>query len=116
MTVGDVVFSRIRQTADGSVYLAAGSTLAQPVYINVKHSASGKAPVTDRHLAQYSKTKLDSNGNPHTLVLNVTLGEPRNDVFTAADVELAFYCLLDIFATLSGMTAGNIADFRVGMA
>jgi hypothetical protein len=41
--------------------------------------------VTDNHLLQLARTKIDADGIPRTHIVNVTSKEPRSPIFTSVD-------------------------------
>lgn len=53
-----------------------------------KHSTGNVAGlgIVDRRLSQYSLVKLGADGKPKTLIVNVTISEPRDGTFTADEV------------------------------
>lgn len=90
-------FKLIGITADGAKRLASGSTLAQPLMLEIKHSVTGKGGAAiDRHLISASRTVNDSAGVPVRAVVNVTFALPRDTAVSATDCQNLFGNLVDL--------------------
>jgi hypothetical protein len=80
----DVTYRLFRSDAQGTSRIDIATTLTQPALMQIKHSTSKSGSVTiDRHLVQFARTLVDSNGVPVTLVVNFTLAVPRSTVITS---------------------------------
>lgn len=78
----------IRLNGDGQKvnYLYEGSTLSEPISLQIGHQMTTSPQGSDRHLVKISRTVIDSDNSPRTLVLNCTLSVPRVGI-TASDVK-----------------------------
>lgn len=80
-------YKLISQSNGESQRIDSSTTLAEPCFMNVKHTVTGKgAAAVDRHLVQFTLTKNDASGLPKTAVVNLTIAVPRTTI-TSADVK-----------------------------
>lgn len=95
----DVVYNMLFQGPAETRRIDVASTAAEPGYLVIKHSASGKnGDAIDRHLVQFSRTKLSSTGVPRVCTANFTLSIPRDTVITATIVEDLVANLVDLIS------------------
>lgn len=79
-------FVRLNGDSQKVNYLFEGSTLSEPVALQIGHQMTTSPQGNDRHLVKVSRTVVDSEGAPRTCVLNFTLSVPRVGI-TSADVK-----------------------------
>lgn len=114
----DVVYRLVGQDSQGTRRIDVATTLAAPAYLAIRHSQAGKGgDVVDRHLVQFIRTLVDSNGVPRTLTVNLTLAVPRNAVITSQIVKDQIMNLLDLMsdgALTTLATSANIDSILRG--
>lgn len=129
LNVGEKVFNFRRFLPTGSERIEAGSSLAAPDLLLVRHQADTDRKtgvVTDRHTITNSVTVIDSNGLPVTITVNLGIVETRSPAITAAIAQKAVAAVVgmvlgDDFA-MTGLTAANqegidkLSDIRQGMS
>lgn len=73
---------------DGQQYLDNATALTSPRGAVIKHAmaALNQQSASDRHYAQFTKTVYDSQGNPQTASVAVSVVAPRT-LLSAADME-----------------------------
>jgi len=105
----EATFALQGRDASGARRIDTASTLSQPQNLVIKHSKSGQGlNAIDRHLVQFSRTELDSNGVPRTAIVNFTMAVPQSTVFSSAEIlDLAGY-LVDLI-TDGGWTSSGFA-------
>jgi len=105
----EVTYALISQDATGSVRRDTATTNAEPGSLTIRHSRAGKGPnVIDRHLVQFARTEIDSNGVPRTAIVNFTMAVPQSTVFTNAEIIDLVSNLIDLIAD-GGFTSSGIA-------
>jgi hypothetical protein len=93
----DITYRLTSRQADGSKRIDIATTLSEPAFLVIKHNQTGKgADTIDRHLVQFTRTKLDTNGVPRTLTVNLTVAVPRSSVMTSTVVNDQISNLLDL--------------------
>lgn len=106
-------FKQVSLDQTGSVRIDDSTTNLSPRKMVVRHSNStpkGSSVVSDRHLLQFSTTKLDTDGKPHTAVINLTVSVPRSSAVAQADVDhlLAFVKnWIAVGANVTGLMLGE---------
>jgi len=96
----DVTYRLTSRDGSGSKRIDVATTLSEPAFLSIRHSASGKgSDIVDRHLVQFTRTKNDSNGTPRTLTLNLTVAVPRNSAITSTIINDQIMNLLDLMAS-----------------
>lgn len=99
----------LSQDATGTRRLNSASTSAEPSALVIKHSSSGSGVnAVDRHLVQFSITKLDANDIPRSGIVNFTLAVPRATVITSAMIIDLVSNLIDLIAD------GGFSDTGIG--
>lgn len=94
---------------DGARRIDAASTLVEPTFLEIKHSATGKgSAIVDRHLISASRQEADAGGNPFKATVNLTIALPRNTVFSNGEVADLVSYLVD-FITDGGFSGSGIA-------
>jgi hypothetical protein len=100
----DVTYRLTTRQADGSKRIDIATTLSEPAFLTIRHSQTGKGSDTvDRHLVQFTRTKMDVNGVPRTLTVNLTISVPRTSVITSTIVNDQVANLID-FLMSGGLT------------
>jgi len=95
----DVTYKKTRSDSSGSSYIDTSTTLTEPAQLVFKHSVNGKgSEAVDRHLVQFSRTKLNTAGVPRTLTCNFTIAVPRDVVITSTIVKDQIANLVDFLA------------------
>lgn len=95
----DVTYRLTSSDANGTKRIDIATTLAAPAFLAIRHSQAGKgADTVDRHLVQFTRTLVDSNGLPRTLTVNLTIAVPRNAVITSQIVKDQIMNLLDLMS------------------
>jgi hypothetical protein len=86
---GDAMtFQRLSTVAGGSEWIRSDSNLTEPIRMAIRHSVQGSGVNTvDRHLVQFSLTKLDSAGVPRTATVNLTVSFPRSAAISTTNVK-----------------------------
>lgn len=114
----DVVYRLVSQDTQGTRRIDVATTLAAPAYLAMKHSTAGKSgDMVDRHLVQFNRTLVDTNGVPRTLTVNLTLAVPRSSIITSQIVKDQVMNLLDLMsdgALTSLATSANIDSILRG--
>jgi hypothetical protein len=97
---GDAIsYVLLSRDGSGTKRLDSASTLSEPRHMVVKHSVQGSnAEAIDRHLVQFTHTKLTTAGSPKTAVVNLTVAVPRDTVITATIVNDLVANLVDLIA------------------
>jgi len=109
----DVAYVLLGRDETTSRRLNTASTASEPNVLAIKHSVAGKNSSTvDRHLVQFSWTKLDSAGNPKTAVVNFTMAIPRASVITTAMITSMVSNLVDLISD-GGFTESGLAGTTV---
>jgi selenocysteine lyase/cysteine desulfurase len=109
----DIEFKQISIDSSGSVRLDDLSTNVEPRKMVIRHSVStpkGSSVPVDRHLVQFTKTKVDEQGSPQTAIVNMTIAVPRSGAIDSDDVEnLLVFSLgfLSVGDNLSGLLLGE---------
>jgi hypothetical protein len=107
----DVTYRITGRDASGSKRIDIATTLSEPAFLAMRHSSNGKgADTVDRHLVQFTRTKLDANGIPRTLTVNFTLSVPRNAVITSTVIADQVMNLLDLLASGGLTTLASTAN------
>lgn len=90
----------LRLAADSSkvTYALSSATLNAPVILTIGHQMTSAMDGSDRHMVKISRTVLDSDNKPRTLVLNCTLAVPRLGI-ARTDVNNAIAELKEFFGT-----------------
>lgn len=107
-------FKQVSMDATGSVRIDDSTTNLSPRKMVLRHSTStpkGSSVVSDRHLLQFSTTKLDADAKPHTAVINLTASVPRNGAITQTDVDHLFAFLKNWIATGSNVTGMLLGEY-----
>jgi hypothetical protein len=103
----DVTYVLISQDANGTRRLNSASTLAEPADMIVRHSVQGSGQnAVDRHLIQFTWTKLDTAGVPRKATINFTVAVPRSTVITSTMVNDMIANLVDFIADGGFTTSG----------
>lgn len=92
-------FLRLNGDSSKVNYMLDTSSLSAPVSLVIGHQMATSKSGSDRHLVKVSHTALDVNGNPFTLVLNVTLSVPRNTTVTRTMINDAIAQMKEFFGT-----------------
>lgn len=109
----EATFVLLSRDATGTRRLDNSSTPAEPRACVIKHTTSGVGQAAvDRHLVQFSITKLDAETIPRTGIVNLTLTVPRATVITSAMIYDLVSNVVDLISdggfTESGL-AGTVA-------
>jgi hypothetical protein len=88
-------FKQISSEPTGTVRMDDSTTNVAPRQMVIRHTKStpkGSTVVTDRHLLQFSTTKVDTENEAQTAIVNLTISIPRSPAVVQADVDhlLAF--------------------------
>lgn len=95
----DTVYVKLSQDSTGTRRLNSASTSAEPSALVIKHTSSGAGVnAVDRHLVQFSQTKLDANDIPRSAIVNFTMAVPRATVITSAMVIDLVSNLIDLIS------------------
>lgn len=95
----DVVYALTGQDLTSSKRFDTGSTVSEPGLMTIKHSVQGVgSAATDRHLVQFTRTKLTTAGVPKTAIVNLTIAIPRDSVITSTIVDDLVANLVDFIA------------------
>jgi len=106
-TGDDTVY--VKQTSDttGTRRFNTATTNAEPGSLVIKHTSSGAGVnAVDRHLVQFSLTKLDANDIPRNAIVNFTMAVPRATAITSAEVIDLVSNLIDLISDGSFSAAG----------
>jgi hypothetical protein len=94
-----IVYNQLFADSGGSKRYDVASTLIEPRNLVVKHSIQGSgADAIDRHLVQFTHTKVTTSGAPKTATVNLTLSIPRDSVITATIVHDLVANLVDLIS------------------
>lgn len=114
----DVTYRLVSSDNTGTKRIDIATTLAAPAHLAIRHSVAGKgADIVDRHLVQFTRTIVDTNGSPRTLTVNLTLAVPRSSVITSQIVKDQIMNLLDLMsdgALTTLATSANIDSLLRG--
>nr|UUW21115.1 MAG: hypothetical protein [Sanya steitz-like virus 1]UUW21118.1 MAG: hypothetical protein [Sanya steitz-like virus 1]UUW21121.1 MAG: hypothetical protein [Sanya steitz-like virus 1] len=103
-------FKQIALEDKGSVRMDVSTTNLSPRQMVIRHSTTSKGvDLVDRHLVQFSTVKIDTAGIARTLIVNLTLGVPRNSAIVRTDID----DLIAFIRNWSGVTA-NIDGLLIG--
>lgn len=103
-------FKQIALEDKGSVRMDVSTTNLSPRQMVIRHSTTSKGvDLVDRHLVQFSTVKIDSAGVARTLIVNLTLGVPRNSAIVRTDID----DLIAFIRNWSGVSA-NIDGLLIG--
>nr|UUW21123.1 MAG: hypothetical protein [Sanya steitz-like virus 1] len=103
-------FKQIALEDKGSVRMDVSTTNLSPRQMVIRHSTTSKGvDLVDRHLVQFSTVKIDTSGIARTLIVNLTLGVPRNSAIVRTDID----DLIAFIRNWSGVTA-NIDGLLIG--
>jgi len=102
----------ISQDSGGSIRRHSIDSLAEPGFLNIKHSVSGAgADAVDRHLVQFTRTLLSTSGKARTGIVNLTINFPRDAVVTQQIMIDLVANLVDLVSdggfTVTGMAGTN---------
>lgn len=100
-------FLRLAADSGKVTYALATASLNAPVILTIGHQMTSSREGSDRHLVKISRTVLDSDNKPFTLVLNCTLSVPRlgiarTDVNNAIAEMKEFFSEANVDALLRG--------------
>lgn len=102
-------FVLISQNGQDSERIDSASTATQPRKLAIRHTVQGKGvAAVDRHLVQFSDTKLDAAGNPVTAVVNLTIAVPRSSTITATNIKDLWYFVKNF------VTDANLDSLKLG--
>lgn len=92
------------------------SNLSLPVTCVISHNTSGKGDsIVDRHLVQFAKTELDTNGAPVTSVVNMTIAAPRALTSSlATSQELVGYAVNFLLGVNAARSFVNLPAITIG--
>jgi hypothetical protein len=108
-TGDEVVYNLISQDGTGTRRFDISSTVSEPRGLAIKHTVQGTgADAIDRHLVQFTDTKLSTSGKPRSAIVNVTIAMPRDSVITAAMVHDLVANAVDLLAD-GGFTGSGLA-------
>lgn len=113
-TGSDVDFVTIGQGAQSRERLNDDTTLSDPEKLIIKHQQTGSEKtgnLVDRHLISLSRVERDSDGNPHTCVVNLTIAVPRNGLFSTVEVERQLSILENFL-----LGSGNVGKILMNQA
>lgn len=90
----------LRCTADSSkvTYMLGTSSLSLPVNLVIGHQLTSAQDGSDRHMVKLTRTVLDSDSRPRTLVVNCTLSVPRLGI-SRVNVDDTIAELKEFFST-----------------
>lgn len=91
-------FLRIAATSDKVTYALSSATLNQPVVLTIGHQMTSASDGSDRHMVKLTRTVLDSDNRPRTLVVNCTVSVPRVGI-ARTDVNNALAELKEFLGT-----------------
>lgn len=109
----DVTYRLVSTDNQGTRRIDIATNLSAPAHLAIRHSTTGKgADIVDRHLVQFTRTIVDSNGSPRTLTVNLTMAVPRSAVITSQIVKDQVMNLLDLMSdgTLTTLATSNNID------
>lgn len=107
------VFKQISSDATGSVRMDDSTTNITPRKMVIRHTVStpkGSQYEVDRHLLQFSVVKTDTENEPVTATVNLTVSVPRSTAVAQADVDhlLAFAKnWIGVGSNVSGLMIGE---------
>lgn len=107
-------FKQVSIDATGSVRFDDSTTNLSPRKMTIRHSTSipkGSSVVSDRHLLQFSTTKLDADSKAHTAVINLTVSVPRSTAVAQADVDHLLAFVKNWIATGSNVTGLLLGEY-----
>jgi excinuclease UvrABC ATPase subunit len=114
----DVVFDSIIVSGTSTVSVDAASSDVEPRKLKISHSIEGKSATTrNAHLISLEKVKVDSQGVPQLLTVNLTVKKPRSSVFSATDAADLLRMLFDFLTTGTAPTVdttGSLAQILRG--
>lgn len=102
----------VNETA-GSIRMDDSTTNLAPRKMAIRHSVStpkGSTVPVDRHLLQFSVVKIDTENEPQTAIVNLTITVPRSPAVVQADVDhlLAFVKnWIAVGANVTGLILGE---------
>lgn len=108
----DSVFTKVKQMNDGAERVNEATSLTEPEKLTIKHQEmnSKEEGLRDRHLVSLTRTERDSEtGLLSTATVNITFTVPRNNLFSAAEIERMFGLTVDLLdsATLAKVLRGE---------
>lgn len=109
----DVTYRLVSTDNQGTRRIDIATNLSAPAHLAIRHSTTGKgADIVDRHLVQFTRTIVDSNGSPRTLTVNLTMAVPRSAVITSQIVKDQVMNLLDLMSdgALTTLATSNNID------
>lgn len=100
-------FLRLNADSQKVNYALATSTSSEPVLLVIGHQMSSAIDGSDRHMIKISRTVLDSNSRPRTLVITCTVSVPhlgiaRTDVNNGIAELKEFFSTANVDALLRG--------------
>jgi len=106
----ETAYVLISQDSTGSKRRHSIDSLAEPGFLNIKHSVSGSgSDAVDRHLVQFTRTLVGASSKPRTGIVNLTISLPRDVVVTQQIIIDMVANLIDLISdggfTTSGMAA-----------
>jgi hypothetical protein len=91
-------FLRLAADSQKVTYCLQTATLSEPVVLTVGHQMTSAQDGSDRHLVKITRTVLDSDSRPRTLVLNCTISVPRLGI-SRTDIDDSVAELKEFFST-----------------
>lgn len=80
------------QSGRDAEYIESTSSLQTPTAAAIKHTVLNPGAIgSDRHLVQFSKSAVDSEGVRQTAIMNITISVPRTSALTETDVKDLWY-------------------------
>lgn len=114
----DVTYRLVSRDGNGARRIDIGTDLISPAHCTIRHSVSGSgAKAVDRHLVQFTRTVVGSDGMPYVLTTNFTQSVPRNAAVTPTMVKDQVTNLADLLtdgAIASLATSNNISSLLRG--
>jgi hypothetical protein len=98
----------------GSKRIDNSTSAALPTCLVINHNTTGQGvKMADRHFVQFTKTVADTNGDPVTTILNMTLSVPRGAAAGDPD-ELVGYLINFLIGTDAARTLANLDNLLLG--
>lgn len=106
-------FKQVQVDSTGSIRIDDSTTNLEPRKMVVRHTTStpkGTSVTVDRHLLQFSVVQMDTENEPQTATVNLTIAVPRSPAISDADVDhlLAFVKnWIGVAANVDGLLLGE---------
>lgn len=91
-------FLRLNGDSSKVNYALSTGTLQEPVLLNIGHQMTSALDGSDRHLVKLTRTVLDSDNRPRSLVINCTIAVPRVGI-ARTDVDDGIAEIVSFFST-----------------